>query len=532
MKIDRDNEQFSFRYDYINSAGMAMAQLTENDIGKKIEDCCYAGTAEFLMEKYSTVMLTEDIVEYSDKVVLPNGQFEANTKLIPVKNNEQQITYIIGVTINITHLSLKSNEIKYINHLFSSFVDNVQEGLALFNLEGRFLMVNEFFYQLFSYKKAELLEMTFEEFQPHLKDSIKESIRKLAEGHKVLNKEVVYLTKLSDLINVKITLNPIYEDSGQYVAFVAIIENTTDKVRTKQELSDTQERYKLIAEHMQDLIQIIDRKGNIRYASPSHESVIGYRQEELLSKNVISFIHESDKEKLKNKFNRSLRKNLEIRFEFRMKEKDRNSIWVEANVNPVRNQNNRITRFVAAFRDISKRKNAEEKLKKLAFTDYLTGLTNRRVFEEAAEKAIARIKRQKRNKLANLYLDGDQFKKINDAHGHIAGDNFLISIGERLKGVIRKEDTISRIGGDEFAILTPSVLSAVEAESLAKKILQAMEKPFKLNGNHFRFSFSIGFGIYPDDGLELKELFKHADQGLYQAKSKGKNRYARFEQAT
>ena len=175
------------------------------------------------------------------------------------------------------------------------------------------------------------------------------------------------------------------------------------------------------------------------------------------------------------------------------------------------------------IRDISRRKDEEERLKYLASHDFLTDLPNRFFFEEVLQHTIAKIKRTNMTG-AVLYLDIDQFKGINDTYGHAVGDVVLKEIAAKLRATVREEDIIARIGGDEFVILLDSIKDAANAAQVAQAVLNACSKPIHLEHRRMSISFSIGIAIFPKDGVDAQELLQMADAAMYKAKDEGKNR--------
>jgi len=169
-----------------------------------------------------------------------------------------------------------------------------------------------------------------------------------------------------------------------------------------------------------------------------------------------------------------------------------------------------------------------EALHKLAFYDPLTRLCNRRLFNDLLTRMITTTERDGK-RMALLYLDLDDFKRINDSLGHESGDQLLKIIGERLSSVVRKSDVIARIGGDEFCALLPNIQSGMNAAHVAEKILEAIEKPIKLGTHSVRVTPSIGITLAPDDGTDSTQLLKNADLAMYSAKENNRNNYQFFE---
>ena len=159
----------------------------------------------------------------------------------------------------------------------------------------------------------------------------------------------------------------------------------------------------------------------------------------------------------------------------------------------------------------------------LALHDPLTNLPNRRLLEDRISTVLQHAARQQ-NKAAVMYLDLDGFKAINDTHGHAYGDEILKQVAQRLLGCSRKEDTVARVGGDEFVIVMGNIATVADTQEPCNKLIEAVSQPYLVNGHTLRLSTSIGVGIFPDDALEVASLIAAADGALYEAKRAGKNR--------
>lgn len=159
----------------------------------------------------------------------------------------------------------------------------------------------------------------------------------------------------------------------------------------------------------------------------------------------------------------------------------------------------------------------------LALHDPLTGLPNRRLLEDRIATTLQHAARQQR-KAAVMYLDLDGFKGINDTHGHAYGDEILKQVAQRLVGSSRKDDTVARIGGDEFVIVLGDVGSLADAQEPATKLIEVVAQPYQVNGLSLQLSTSLGIALYPDDATTVECLMHAADAALYEAKRTGKNR--------
>ncbi|MBF0427642.1 MAG: EAL domain-containing protein [Magnetococcales bacterium] len=169
----------------------------------------------------------------------------------------------------------------------------------------------------------------------------------------------------------------------------------------------------------------------------------------------------------------------------------------------------------------------EEKLREQAEFDELTGLPNRKLFNDRLHQAILMGERKQRN-FALMFVDLDRFKWVNDTLGHDAGDTLLIEVARRIKGVVRKSDTVARLGGDEFTVILLDILHESMAELVARKILEELCTPFLLKGEEVVISGSVGVSLFPADGSNAQELVKNADSAMYQAKHSGRNTFRFF----
>jgi len=185
--------------------------------------------------------------------------------------------------------------------------------------------------------------------------------------------------------------------------------------------------------------------------------------------------------------------------------------------------------YMGAISDITDLKNAQLQMENLAFYDPLTGLSNRRLFKDRLNKAVAESKRRG-DFIALLFLDLDQFKRINDSLGHDAGDQLLVEIARRLEHSVRETDTVSRIGGDEFTVLLSDIDSSHGVRHIAEKILTGLCKPIMLKNQEIINTVSIGITLAPTDGDDANTLMRNADMAMYQAKAMGRNNYQFFSE--
>ena len=200
---------------------------------------------------------------------------------------------------------------------------------------------------------------------------------------------------------------------------------------------------------------------------------------------------------------------------------------IEITVTPIHDQDGAVTGLVVAFHDVSAARAKSLEMSRLAQHDSLTGLPNRVLFNDRLTQAISLAMRQEKQ-LAVLFVDLDQFKKINDSLGHAVGDKLLQSVAYRLVNCVRRTDTVSRLGGDEFVVLLSQVEHEEDAAVSARKILRALAAPHTVDDKNLDMSVSVGVSTYPSDAADAESLMNKADTAMYEAKKQGRNNYQFF----
>lgn len=299
---------------------------------------------------------------------------------------------------------------------------------------------------------------------------------------------------------------------------------------TDREARRREARFRSLVQNASDAIGVLDRKGKILYESPAVQRILGYMPEMRIGTNGVDQVHPDDLEAARHFLrNISAQPAVLMTMELRVRHADASWRWIELSVknllgDPI------VGGIVANYRDISERKQLEERLTHQAYHDPLTNLFNRARFQDYVDSALLRWPSDI-HAVAVLFLDLDGFKTVNDSLGHAMGDELLIEVAARLGTCTRKQDIIARLGGDEFAILVEHMESAVEATRIAERIIEALRVPMVIRGKELRVHGSIGIAARTSSEEGGTELLRNADVAMYVAKSRGKGCYAFFDPA-
>ncbi len=277
-----------------------------------------------------------------------------------------------------------------------------------------------------------------------------------------------------------------------------------------------------------EAIMIMDPDGRIVRVNPAFTRVTGYAPEEVVGRNASMLRSERHDQAFLEQIQTSLEEQGFWRGEIWGRRRSGEEYPQQMSITLSRNGTGEERYRIALFNDISDEKRYQEHIQHLALYDPLTDLPNRRLFQERLDQALRECRRQKRQ-LALLYVDLDNFKPVNDTFGHETGDQLLLQLTQRLRGLIRETDTLARLGGDEFTIIlhqleeTPQTFSRVSG--IAEQIIGAVARPFHIGGHEIALSTSVGIALYPRDALDRKQLVLHADRAMYHAKESGKNTF-------
>lgn len=328
------------------------------------------------------------------------------------------------------------------------------------------------------------------------------------------------------LIFVLINTKNISQDRENYLAF------NYELILREKEKAASEERYKLLLNHSPIGIVHYDMNLEANYYNEQFINIMGIDQEKFITINLSDIKDQNPIKAAKASLKGKMTKYNGI-YEMTFKKK---LLWINFLSSPVKDKENNIIGGVSIIQDITEQKDAENKIKKLAFYDPLTQLPNRRMLIDKLNTSLELTKQASYNG-AIMFLDLDNFKTLNDTLGHDFGDVLLKKVAQRLKFCVKNSDTVARIGGDEFVVLLNGFENSIEqmqenAQTIAKRLLETINEPFELIGNKkYTTSVSIGVVVFGENLNTNGDILKHADIAMYQAKQSGRNNIKFFDKS-
>lgn len=321
------------------------------------------------------------------------------------------------------------------------------------------------------------------------------------------------------------------DDKGEVREIIAVGRDIHARKMAEQDLAEAirkLEQHAVVFDNALEAILITDAERKILSVNPAFCRITGYSAEEVLGKTPAILSSKQHDERFFQQIFTELKQHGSWQGEILNRRKDGAIFPAWETITCVAEDHGRgdcTDRYVAIFSDISARKLEEERIRWLAHHDALTELPNRVLFEERCEHALPRARRSN-SRLAILFIDLDRFKPVNDSLGHSVGDKLLQRLAGRLSEVVRQEDTVARIGGDEFAILLEEVTALQDVEFVAEKLLTELSRPVDIGEHTIQVGGSVGIALFPDTAESLAALIAKADTAMYQAKQAGRGRYA------
>ncbi|MET0105022.1 MAG: EAL domain-containing protein [Sedimenticola sp.] len=307
-----------------------------------------------------------------------------------------------------------------------------------------------------------------------------------------------------------------------------VSERTRELLEANEKLHDSKEAYRAIIETSKDWIWSINLQGEHIYSNPAVRNILGYSEDEIVGNMAVDLIHQEDRGYVTENLAKWIQQKegwhgLVIRW----RHKDGGYRYLESTAVPEISTRGDLVGFRGVDRDITERRRQEEQIIHQAHYDSLTELPNRFLAMDRLSQLINEANRN-RAKVAILFLDLDDFKKINDTLGHDTGDKLLQEAALRLTDGVRRGDTVGRLGGDEFIVLLGGINDVTDVRPIAETLIAKFRDAFRIDGRELILTASIGISIYPNDGDNPSRLLRNADSAMYHSKDQGRNAYSYF----
>jgi diguanylate cyclase (GGDEF)-like protein/PAS domain S-box-containing protein len=414
--------------------------------------------------------------------------------------------------------------------LFEQTFDLAGVGMAHISVQGQWLRVNRRLCENTGYSEPELLQLSLPDIiHPDDRQTALHSLRELMEGranryaaeHRVIARDQHTLW-----VALQVSLVPADKELPAYG--ICVIEDISARHKIEQDNLLASQQYKALFDQMPEGVLLVD--DSMRVVDHNREAArqLQHSSEQLLQLHIWDFEAVDDHAAIEQR-RIVIEEKGRSDFESVYRTRGGQLIHVDVSVQFVKLLDGRQL-YQILFHDISDRKQAAERIEHMAYYDQLTGLANRRLLNDRMERAISGAIRREAH-IAVFYLDLDHFKVVNDSLGHQVGDRLLQIVARRLRIATRADDTIARMGGDEFVIMLNNISNEEAAASIAQKVIDELTRPMTIDNEELHITPSIGISLCPQDGRDAQELLKHADAALYQAKRMGRATYRFFTEA-
>ena len=295
-------------------------------------------------------------------------------------------------------------------------------------------------------------------------------------------------------------------------------------------LRASERRFRLLTEHMRELVCLIGPDGRMTYVSPSSRDILGFEPEVLVGRDPRDYIEAEDLPLLDEAIRKPLIEGTSVApVTTRTLHREGSTVYLETTAAPIDEGGPYVEGVVTVSRNVTERQDFEARLRRLALYDDLTGLANRTLLLDRLHHACERHRRQGGPHFAVLFVDLDRFKSVNDSLGHAAGDSLLRAIAARFSGLVRAGDTVARLAGDEFCLLIENVADRQVVLDAAERVQDALREPFDIAGRELFISASVGIAFAEGPASDAEALLRDADIAMYRAKHDGSARHAVFD---
>ena len=461
--------------------------------------------------------------------------YTANNALIPIDLSVHYARLDQGwcalcIGHSVPEKTLPADDSEQATSMFMAFFNQISDPVALIRADdGIVTNANNALLSRSGYQLEEIVGLCMFD-HPVLFDNqdIKAIATETAPGAAAEHREVQLTTKQGEKSRGLLSTSFFTLSGEKYLMMTA--KDLSQEDRAEERLRSSEARFRGIFENAPFGILLVDLYGSIFQVNSSAATLLGYQQTNMHGLNLSSILESTEQQGLKTTLG-ALNKNdvVSETTERRLVCHDGQIIWANFHITLQRNRAGDPVYYIVQISDLTDIKRNQQRIERMAFYDTLTDLANRRLFHDRLETAIQKAELNGRCG-ALLYLDLDNFKRVNDTLGHQVGDQLLREIALRLERCVRSEDTVSRTGGDEFSILLETINAPADAANVAQKVIEQLSQPVFISGHPLVVSTSIGITILPTDSTDPNELMRNADLAMYKAKDNGRKNYQFYSQ--
>jgi diguanylate cyclase (GGDEF)-like protein/PAS domain S-box-containing protein len=444
----------------------------------------------------------------------------------PIYDSHGNPRFLVGAVIDVTERMQSERVLRMSEEKLRTLFEMSPLGIARNAMDGTFIEANAAFLKIVGYSIEELNRLTYWDLTPkEYEDMEARQLESLEKTSRYGPYEKEYIDSEGRRVPVQLMGMLITGGDGEKYIW-SIVEDITERKRVVRELQLAAQVFQSSSEGM----LITDSQNRIIGVNPAFTRMSGYTLEEIAGKDPRIFKTGYQDPAFYEEMWRSLRRDRYWRGELWDRCKDGDVRASRLTINAITNEDGEVQRYVALYSDITEKKRSDETIWKQANFDVLTRLPNRRMFRDRLEQEVLKSNRSG-TRVALFLIDLDRFKEVNDTLGHALGDLLLRQAAHRLAGCVRQSDTVARLGGDEFTVVLSNSHDVGHVETVAQKIVDALAEPFQLEGELAYVTASIGITLYPSDAKDVDALIRNADQAMYAAKEKGRNRFCYFTPA-
>ncbi len=434
---------------------------------------------------------------------------------------------ILGSQMDITAQKQAEMNLRQSEERYRTIIETIPDPYSEQDLKGTNIFFNEAYVESMGYSPEELHNLNYRKYmdEENAERTFRVYNTVFKTGNPIKNVEMERINKQGEKIIVELSVSLARDNQGNPLGFHTISRDITERRKKENALRQSEERYRTIVDTIADAYYEVDLAGNTITFNKAYLTLYEYSAKEMQGKNYRTYVDKEKAEIAYWVFNQVFKTGKPTKkMEWEIIAKSGKKKQVELSVSLIRDTQGKPLGFRGIISDITARRNAEEVIRHQAFHDPLTGLANRILFYDRMHMAFNQAKRNKKM-VAVIILDLDNFKEINDTHGHMVGDELLKAVARRLFNMVRASDTVARYGGDEFTLIMPLLSGEEDALVVAKKIVAAFGKDFIIETSEINVTASVGVAAYPLHGRDIDTLMNKADNAMYRAKAMGRNRY-------